>query len=447
MHRPKRRISLLLALAALPAPALAQSNAEINAGVQFNFSPPGARSLALGGAFTALADDATAAYTNPAGLGVLTRPEVSLEARGAEFTSLYTEGGNAAAPTGRGIDTVAGLVEGERSDSTRGPSFASVVFPRGRMAVALYRHELARYRASAETQGAYVHSNLRAFPARSDLSLDIVNYGASVAYRIRDTLSVGAGVSFFDFTLDSLTERFAINRRDAVVNDTRVGAFFGPPDFSAGNLTNFQIQSGEDAALGFSTGLIWKPTPSLQVGGTFRKGPDFGGVSIENRPGPRGSFAPTIGQSGFKVPDAYSAGIVWRATDRFVVAIDWVRILHSQRLDHFVDVFGGAGQADPADYRVDDGDEIRAGAEYVFAGMKRPLALRVGGWLEPDSRVRWVGSPTISDVSRILFREGSREAHVTGGFGWVLGSRFQVDGAADVSKRSSIASLSAVMRF
>ena len=48
---------------------------------EFSFSNPGARSLGLGGAFAALADDATAAFANPAGLVQLVRPEVSIEGR------------------------------------------------------------------------------------------------------------------------------------------------------------------------------------------------------------------------------------------------------------------------------------------------------------------------------------------------------------------------------
>jgi len=36
--------------------------------LQMSFSDPGARSMGLGGAFVALADDATAAFSNPAGL-------------------------------------------------------------------------------------------------------------------------------------------------------------------------------------------------------------------------------------------------------------------------------------------------------------------------------------------------------------------------------------------
>ena len=50
---------------------------------------PGARSLTLGGAFAALADDATAAFANPAGLHQIARPEVSIEIRGlAEFDAI-----------------------------------------------------------------------------------------------------------------------------------------------------------------------------------------------------------------------------------------------------------------------------------------------------------------------------------------------------------------------
>ena len=61
--------------------ACAQTNLETNAGVQFNFSTPGAGNLALGGAFLGLAFDASAAYTNPAGLTTIAAPETLVEAR------------------------------------------------------------------------------------------------------------------------------------------------------------------------------------------------------------------------------------------------------------------------------------------------------------------------------------------------------------------------------
>jgi long-chain fatty acid transport protein len=55
----------LLLLAATTASAL--TDEEIFRNFRFNMINPGARSMALGGAFVSLADDATAAQANPAG--------------------------------------------------------------------------------------------------------------------------------------------------------------------------------------------------------------------------------------------------------------------------------------------------------------------------------------------------------------------------------------------
>ena len=63
------------------------SNAETFGGFEFNFNNPGARSLALGGAFIGLADDATAAVANPAGLVILQRPELSGEVKFTQLTN------------------------------------------------------------------------------------------------------------------------------------------------------------------------------------------------------------------------------------------------------------------------------------------------------------------------------------------------------------------------
>jgi hypothetical protein len=59
-------------------PSYAQGGPET---LLFSFSNPGARSIGLGGAFVALADDATAVYSNPGGLVQLARPEISIDGR------------------------------------------------------------------------------------------------------------------------------------------------------------------------------------------------------------------------------------------------------------------------------------------------------------------------------------------------------------------------------
>src|SRR4029453_19508395 len=89
-----RRSLLLVMLCAFAAPLAAQ-NTDIEAvsGLQFNFGNPGARSLAMGGAFLGRADDASAAEANPAGLTILRKPEVSVELRNYEEQQLFSTSG------------------------------------------------------------------------------------------------------------------------------------------------------------------------------------------------------------------------------------------------------------------------------------------------------------------------------------------------------------------
>ena len=76
--RSARAATALLALAALAAPtASAQLDSALLSKLRFNLTNPGGKSLAMGGAFSAIADDATAALANPAGLGLISSIEVA----------------------------------------------------------------------------------------------------------------------------------------------------------------------------------------------------------------------------------------------------------------------------------------------------------------------------------------------------------------------------------
>src|SRR5688572_31001893 len=76
----RKALVLIVLFVSLP---LAAQNTDIESlsGLQFNFGNPGARSLGMGGAFLGLADDASAAEANPAGLTILRKPEISIEVR------------------------------------------------------------------------------------------------------------------------------------------------------------------------------------------------------------------------------------------------------------------------------------------------------------------------------------------------------------------------------
>ena len=134
---------VLLGLLLVPASASGQ---EAAVPLQFNFSDPGARSMGFAGAFVALADDATAAFSNPAGLTQILKPEISIEGRRWSYSTPYTEGGRAEGlPSGFGIDSTTGLRTATSDVDITGLSFLSLVFPKGRWSLAFYRHDLANF--------------------------------------------------------------------------------------------------------------------------------------------------------------------------------------------------------------------------------------------------------------------------------------------------------------
>jgi long-subunit fatty acid transport protein len=119
--------------------------------IQFSFSNPGARSLGLGGAFAAIADDATAAFANPAGLTQLTRPEVSIEGRQWRYSTPFAVGGRVSGePTGIGLDTP--IRTGVSEFDSTSLSFLSFVYPGRDWTLAVSRHQSARFEASAVTR-------------------------------------------------------------------------------------------------------------------------------------------------------------------------------------------------------------------------------------------------------------------------------------------------------
>src|SRR5262245_64338372 len=98
--------------------------------IQFDFLNPGARSLAMGSAFSGLADDATAAFTNPAGLLALTRPEISLEGRYRAVDTRFLSAGRISGTVlNRGEGTISGPGHAGDPDNVFGLSFLCFTYP------------------------------------------------------------------------------------------------------------------------------------------------------------------------------------------------------------------------------------------------------------------------------------------------------------------------------
>lgn len=417
----KNTLALLVAaaLGCVAAPAFAITDEEGNASLQFSFVPPGARALGMGGAFIGLADDATAAYTNPAGLTQLVNKEFSLEYRNARFSTEFIAGD---------------LPQYDSANSREdGIGYLSFVMPFENWAIALYRHEFLRY--STEFIGAEDSAQLRRF----DTTIEVkgVNYGGSLAYRFSPTLSAGVGLAYSEFELDSVTAR--VNNNDE---------FNAPGAFGAAS-------RGDDDDVIFNVGMLWKPTDRLSIGAVYRDGGNFEYTSIAAQLNGQGELVLLEGfpkeDIEFNVPVSYGIGLNYKVTENFGVNFDVARMQYSDLTENVRSSLlpdGPAADAEVGQLSIDDGTEIRLGAEYVYAEARYPVVIRAGIWRDPEHTIRFQGEPT-SPAARAnaqIFSVGDDEMHYTLGLG-IAFEKFQLDVAADFSNPYDVYSLSGVYRF
>ncbi len=436
-HPRGRYATAIVGLAMFLSAALAPAQPTSFSRFDFNFSNPGARSLGFGGAFAALADDATAAFANPAGLVQLARPEVSFEGRLWNRSTSFPAGGRLEGePTGIGVDTRRGLAYGRDDRRTFGPSFAAVVIPKGRWSFALYGHQLARLKVAAESQGLFLDDEenptsplgvSRIFVMRERVDLDIVTAGAAAAWRASDRLSFGLGIIYSQTSLDTVSDAFL---RD---DDSTFGIFrrvsFLPERKLGSSRLSFQ---GTDLTI--NAGVLWSATDRLSVALVYRQGAHEEGTNGLEYP-PRADYPfpgiefpgieATLG-ADFRVPDVLGAGLAFRSADgRLTLAgevdrvgyADLVSVLDSDEI-----VVLGREYLDAWEYHV--------GAEYALLQLQPVIAIRLGGWVE---------------TNQDLFARGNR-THLAAGLG-ISAKEFQIDLAGDFSSEVDTLSLSIIYGF
>jgi long-subunit fatty acid transport protein len=428
---------LVLFLVTLLAPA-GVSAQETIIPLQLSFSDPGARSMGFGGAFVALADDATAASANPAGLTQLLRPEVSLETRSWNYTMPYTVGGRAEGlPTGNGLDSTADLRTATSEYDVTGFSFLSLAYPTGNWSLAFFRHEYANLEFTSETQGLFGGGTnccqTRLYDQRATTDLDIVSYGLSAAYRIGDRFALGLGVVYYDASLEA-------NVAEYFWDDDSVESFYGPNSYLPERWHLSDRLFIDDTNRTLTGGFLWRLSEIWRIGAVYRQGMEVD-IGTERTAGEVVDFGVPPGTVIFRAtgipiefPDIYGIGFAYRAPDgRLTVSFQWDHVEYS-------DIPLSLGLDDQM---IDDGDELHLGAEYVFFGSKSIVALRLGTWLEPDHQIYGTGD---DPFVRALLLRGDDEIHYAAGLGLAV-QRFQIDLAVDFADRTDTVSLSAIYSF
>jgi long-chain fatty acid transport protein len=411
--------TLLLLL--FPIPSHAQSDNFAYANLQFNIANPGARSLALAGAFVSLADDATAAYANPAGLTQLVKPQFSMEVRNTRTGSPFTSGGSFGCPAGQTCsDPGAGLQRSVDISKGTSPTYASIMYPHGRWAIGAYRHEFADYSVSFETGRVLLPalgSGVGLVPFTTGVQLKITNWGIAGSVNLTDNLAVGGGVTY---------------QKDSLHAEFNTGTFLATDDAS-------------DAGFGGSCGVLFH-AGRFSAGAAVRHSPAFKFENHSNFPLAAAAAAVQNRGSGtFGVPDSYSLGASFRITETFTVSTELQEVKYKRLTKQVISEIGAT--LDANSFRSEDADELRVGLEKAFF---RPsgagISIRLGSWYEPAHSIEYRGSGQYLSTFGPYFRPGESRTHVTGGVG-IVGKGWQVDVGVDYARNSRIASISLVRPF
>ena len=439
-----RSISIVVAVSTtLAAAAVAQVvNMDINSDLPYGLLAPGARGAGMGGAFTALADDSSAAYANPAGLLQVAEPEVAVEVRHQSFETPLIDGPGRY-EFSRGELTTPPPYSNYDSEST-GLSYLSYVHPGREWSFGVYRSEVSRFSIDAATEQVDAAGFREIGPRTIEADLDIAMYGAAAGWRALPRLWLGAAVTLQEFDYSAV-------QRNARDGDGEWG----------------HSASGDDVAAAATFGVLWRPADAWRVGGSFRGGAEFeadyeftcGTSATGARPAAcrremvrDGQPLPELsGSTRFKLPDVASIGVAWSPTPAFTASVEYDRIEYSQMLDGLRNSLTVANA--PDHYTISDADDLHFGVEWI--ARRAPggvLALRAGAWLESEHSLRYTADMDEryyrQEVAVALFSTPIEdEWHATAGVGFAAGARWRFDLAADLSKYRDAFVLSSVTRF
>ncbi len=440
-----RHVALAVLLTATGAFAQ-NTDIEALAGLQFNFGNPGARSLGMGGAFVGLADDASAAEANPAGLTILRKPEASIEFRQTSIGQEFVTGG--AFPF---------VTREDFGARRKAISFASVVMPSSEGVLAFYYHRPLSYRNAVDITSRYstpiffmgpdgpvsreaCHADPNCvqhqiYPFSTSVDLSIETYGVAVA-REWGPVSAGAAVRYHRFSELARTMRRDLDAPDQptfMIEQTNGGRTLG---------------SSSDSDVTFVGGIRWQVARKVSLGAVYKDGAAFPApVSAATGDSPLS----VVGVTRFHVPAAYGIGTSYRPIPNLTINADLMRVEYSHLTDNFLSVIeygtGDGGIERLEGYRSRDGTELHAGLEY-FVLSKVPFAIRSGWWRDPAHSIHYEAPLlTAHDVAaKILFPGGDDEDHYSVGVG-LAWPRFQVDAGYDHSRSLKTASLSIIARY
>jgi long-subunit fatty acid transport protein len=380
---------MMVWMLACPAALLAQTNDHMWRSWLYSVDGTGARAAGMGGAFAAVADDATLVMANPAGLTSLSKTELSAHVL-ARGSGARDNGDTFASKTGPGFIGGAGLV-----------------LPR--LAIGGY---IAQPRAGLMTLGP------AALPDGSSdggtLDYAVTEGGGAIAYRLGGGWSVGALITATHLRLSADYSR----TRGGVV-DLRTGSASGKTRIT--ETLGFAFDRGA-----FRAAVVIRPGASFRADRTSTDP-----VS--------GSVLDTGSEYDVRAPSTASGALAYRVSPRVLV----VGQLDAVRYSEVDFVPRQLAAATEAQYATNTALEPRAGIEVSIPSSAGSIQFRAG--------VRGIGERAAyigpDPVDAVAFAAIPRETHATAGLGLFLRSGLHLDAAGDFAGTQTTWTIGAGVRF
>jgi long-chain fatty acid transport protein len=473
------KAALLFFLGALASPsARAQTDSALLSKVSFNLTNPGGKSLAMGGAFTAIADDATAALANPAGLGLISSVEFAVSGKSTDetlglVTARSTATGSLTAPY-PAIETT----NVDRDTRATSVDFAGVVVPLSRRLVAaLIYAENLRFEGDAGS-GGYQYVELRdnrsGGTARRDFLFQYREFGSvslrnrllglSLAYRVTERLRVGGGI-----TLNRASFELG---GDADGPHRITSRAFLSPTSEESRTVSMHVDGVSGTKPGFLVGIHADLLAggALTVGADYRSSPRNDGTLVIGGDVPTALASQTSRPFTFRVPRDAAIGLASHPMPGLTIAVEVQWVAYGDIFDRPLPVVSYAGLVGPLGFPikgvladVSPAPNVwvpRIGLEYVAGGNEARLAFRVGYHREPAhgataslaardaSGVPFpITDPPYSASVAAVFDGGRADDRFTGGLGLTIAKSLSIDFGFDVGRASRQLAASLFYRF
>lgn len=365
--------TMLFAICLLAAAAFAQ---QVEMSSTLNPVGSGARATGMGGAFISVADDATAASWNPAGLIHLERPEISVVGSYFNRSQTYNSDIHPEIDTTNTMDTL-------------GLNYASAAYPfvflNHNMIFSLNYQRLYEMNKKVDFKYTWnINGN------KLDDTIEFVQkgylYALAPAYAIQviPQLYLGATVNFWGDYLGK-------DGWDNAYNSHAAGSINGHTLIQKIDWRNDIEFRGINANFGF----LWNVSDRITIGGvyktafngklrketTFAETQDWTDLSAHQE-----SSETTTEDQTMKMPSSYGLGVSYRYSDKWTVAFDVYRTGWSR----FVLVDSNGNETNPLDGttisegRLKDTTQVRLGSEYLIIKEKYAIPLRAGLFYDPE---------------------------------------------------------------